>query len=195
MFSELKISPRSVSSREHALRIAEPEVPDVKLDGNPRLTLQMILSLGQSQTFDRLNQLADQYGNERWYALALLSSAGKQQWLLSDYDLDLRAEGLGNFRTSSRLLDPGSRHVQGYLHRSASFAHQRQGRRLLVHVQHSGKSETGDLQEPQLAGLGLFIFNEQLELTYRVRRLDPQSVLISSGRGDVLLCKQLASPR
>lgn len=64
--------------REHALRIAEPEVPDVKLDGNPRLTLQMILSLGQSQTFDRLNQLADQYGNERWYALALLSSAGKR---------------------------------------------------------------------------------------------------------------------
>ncbi|MNG37534.1 hypothetical protein D3C84_1249220 [compost metagenome] len=63
-----------------------------------------------------------------------------------------------------------------------------------MQVQHSGKSETGDLQEPQLAGLGLFIFNEQLELTYRLRRLDPQSVLISSGRGDVLLCKQLAAP-
>lgn len=150
------------------------------------------LSLGAGTLFKRQDSQFDMLCSGR--TGQVLSSAGKQQWLLSDYDLDLRAEGLGNFRTSSRLLDAANQHVQGHLHRSASFAHQRQGQRLLVQVQHSGKSETGDLQEPQLAGLGLFIFNEQLELTYRLRRLDPQSVLISSGRGDVLLCKQLAAP-
>lgn len=120
----------------------------------------------------------------------LFMGEGKPQWLLSDYDLDLRAEGLGNFRSSARLFDPSSRHVQGYLHHAASFNHARQGRRLLVQVQHSDKSGTDGLLKQQLPGLGLFIFNEQLQLTYRVRRLDPQSVLISSGRGDVLLCKQ-----
>lgn len=125
----------------------------------------------------------------------VLIGAGHTQWLLSDYDLDLRAEGLGNFRTSSRLLTPQTQHIQGHLHRNASFSHTRQGQRLLIRVQHSGKSTTDNLQEQQLASLGLFIFNEQLQLTYRLRRLDPQSVLISTGRGGVVLCKQSTTLR
>ena len=116
--------------------------------------------------------------------------APQGRWLLNEYHLDLRAEGLGDYKTSARLLDTGSGETLGYLHRTASFEHRREGRRLLLHVQHSGKSETDSLQEQQLAGLGLFIFTEQSRLTYKVRRLTPDSVLISDGMGAVLFCEQ-----
>ena len=119
-----------------------------------------------------------------------LGSQQDRRWLLHQYYLDLRTEGLGDYKTSARLLDVDSGKTLGYLHRTASFAHQREGRRLLIHVQSSGKSETDNLQEQQLAGLGLFIFTEQARLTYRMRRLSADSVLISDGMGDVLLCAQ-----
>lgn len=119
-----------------------------------------------------------------------LDNKQEQLWLLHQYYLDLRAEGLGDYKTSARLLDAGSGKTLGYLHRTASFEHRREGRRLLIHVQHSGRSETDSLQDQQLAGLGLFIFTEQARLTYRMRRLTADSVLISDGMGDVLLCAQ-----
>lgn len=113
-----------------------------------------------------------------------------QQWLLHQYDLDLRTEGLGDYKTSSRLLDTNNGQALGYLHRTASFEHRREGRRLLIHVQHSGKSETDNLQDQQLAGLGLFIFTEQARLSFKLRQFAPHSLLISNGQGAVLLCEQ-----
>ena len=121
---------------------------------------------------------------------ALELQAPQGRWLLNEYHLDLRAEGLGDYKASARLLEAGNSEALGYLHRTASFEHRREGRRLLLHVQHSGKSETDSLQEQQLAGLGLFIFTEQSRLTYKVRRLTPDSVLISDGMGAVLFCEQ-----
>ncbi|QKE62796.1 hypothetical protein HNE05_05285 [Aquipseudomonas campi] len=120
----------------------------------------------------------------------MLKAPAGAQWLLYQYYLDLRAEGLGDYKTSARLLDTSSGQVLGHLHRTASFEHRREGRRLLIHVQHSGKSETDNLQEPQLANLGLFLFTEQARLTYRVRHLSADSVLISNGLGAVLFCEQ-----
>lgn len=111
-----------------------------------------------------------------------------QQWLLHKFDLDLRAEGQGDYKARLRLLDAASQQTLGYLNRTANFSQQRQGQRLLIQVLHSSKSTTGNLQEQRLAGLGLYIFNEQLRLSYPIRQLAPGSLLLSNGQGGVLLC-------
>ncbi|MGG5870580.1 hypothetical protein [Pseudomonas peli] len=145
------------------------------------------LSLGAGMLVERPAPPLDLLCSGR-SALEIESPQGR--WLLNEYHLDLRAEGLGDYKASARLLETGNSETLGYLHRTASFEHRREGQRLLLHVQHSGKRETDSLQEPQLAGLGLFIFTEQSRLTYKVRRLTPDSVLISDGMGAVLFCEQ-----
>ncbi|HSC83671.1 MAG TPA: hypothetical protein VLC30_08635 [Pseudomonas sp.] len=118
----------------------------------------------------------------------------EQQWLLHRYDLDLRRDGQGDYKARLRLLDTSNGQALGYLHRAARFDYRRQGQRLLLHVRHSGKSDTSNLGEQQLRGLGLFVFNEQLRLSYHLRQLAPGTLLISNGQGGVLLCSQ-SSPR
>lgn len=146
------------------------------------------LSLGGGLLVKRPDAPLDMLCSGR--TVSLLEAPAGRQWLQQQYYLDLRAEGLGDYKTSSRLTDIASGETLGFLHRTASFAHRREGRRLLIHVQHSGKSETDSLQDPQLAGLGLFLFTEQARLTYRVRRLSADSLLISDGMGAVLFCEQ-----
>ena len=118
----------------------------------------------------------------------LLPGNGGQQWLLVRYDLDLRAEGLGDFKARLRLFDAASGQDLGYQHRAARFAYQRQDQRLLLQVQHSGSSLTGDLASEKLAGVGLFVFSEQLRLSYPIRRSGPDSLLIDIGQGGAQLC-------
>lgn len=120
----------------------------------------------------------------------LLPNSEQRQWLLHRYDLDLRSDGQGDYKARLRLLDSGSGQNLGYLHRSASFAQQRQGQRLLLQVFHSGSGDTGNLEARELAGLGLFVFNEGMRLSYRLRQLAPGSLLIGNGQGGVLLCVQ-----
>ncbi|MGY4531814.1 hypothetical protein ACVW0Y_000930 [Pseudomonas sp. TE3786] len=112
------------------------------------------------------------------------------QWLLSQYDLDLRAEGEGDYKVSSRLLIAHQDPPLGYLHRAARFTQQLEGQRLLIQVLHSGKSATDNLQPEQLSGLGLFVFNKHLHLRYRLRQLAAGSLVIDNGLGAVLLCVQ-----
>ena len=119
-----------------------------------------------------------------------LETTGGRQWLLHQHALDLRGDGHGDYKTSSRLLDSGSGQTLGYLHRTTSFNHSREGSRLLLHVQQSSKSATDSLQEQQLESVGLFIFTEGAELTFSVRRLGPERMLISNGLGVALLCEQ-----
>ena len=128
--------------------------------------------------------------NCRGRAAQMLPGTDQQQWLLHRYDLDLRRDGLGDYKTRLRLLNVSNAEELGYLHRTARFDHSRQGQRLLLHVLHSGKSNTDSLHEQQLAGLGLFVFNEQLRLAYQVRQLAAGNLLISNGQGGVLLCTQ-----
>ncbi len=130
----------------------------------------------------------------RGRAAQVLPGTGQQQWLLHRYDLDLRSDGQGDYKARLRLLNTSSGQELGYLHRTARFDYQRQGQNLLLHVLHSGKSTTANLQEQQLAGLGLFVFNEQLRLAYQLRQLAAGTLLISNGQGGVLLCAQ-NSPR
>lgn len=123
-------------------------------------------------------------------AQVLPGGSDQQQWLLHRFDLDLRGDGQGDYKARLHLLDANRGKGQGYQHRTARFDHQRQGPRLLLHVQHSGKSDSANLGEQQLAGLGLFVFHEQLRLTYQLRQLAAGRLLISNGQGDVLLCAQ-----
>ncbi|MBD9424610.1 hypothetical protein IB232_04705 [Pseudomonas sp. PDM15] len=118
----------------------------------------------------------------------LLPGNESQQWLVVRYDLDLRAEGLGDFKARLRLLDVASGQDSGYQHRATRFSHQRRDQRLLLQVLHSGSSQTGDLAPEKLAGLGLFLFNEQLHLSYPLRRIGPDSLLIDTGQGGAVFC-------
>lgn len=120
----------------------------------------------------------------------LLPNSEQRQWLLHRYDLDLRPDGQGDYKARLRLLDSVNGQNLGYLPYSSSFAQRRQGQRLLLRVIHSDKGETANLQEQQLAGLGLFVFNEGMRLSYQLRQLTPDSLLISNGQGGVLLCMQ-----
>lgn len=120
----------------------------------------------------------------------VVPGSAQQQWLLHRYDLDLHKDGQGDYKARLRLLDASTGKGLGYLHRTARFDHQRQGQRMLLHVQHSGKSDTASLDEQQLAGLGLFVFNAQLRLTYQLRQLSAGHLLISNGQGGVLFCAQ-----
>ncbi|WP_394561943.1 hypothetical protein [Aquipseudomonas alcaligenes] len=113
-----------------------------------------------------------------------------QQWLLHQHAIDLRADGLGDAKSSSRLLDAASGQILGYRHRTTSFKHRRSGERLLLHVQQSNTSGTDSLENQQLASAGQFLFTEQADLTFPMRRLDPASLLISNGLGVTLLCVQ-----
>lgn len=118
----------------------------------------------------------------------LLPGEGHQQWLLVRYDLDLRTEGLGDLKARLRLFDADSGQDLGYQHRTVRFAYQRQDQRLLLRVLHSGSSQTGDLAPEKLAGLGLFLFNEQMLLSYPLRRIGADSLLIDTGQGGALFC-------
>jgi hypothetical protein len=120
----------------------------------------------------------------------LLPGAERQQWLLLRYNLDLRLEELGDIKARLRLFDAANGQDLGYQHRTARFSYRRQGQRLLLQVLHSGNSQTGNLPPQQLAGLGLFIFNEQLHLSYRMRQISPDSLLIETGQGGALFCVQ-----
>lgn len=118
----------------------------------------------------------------------LLPGKNRQQWLLHRYDLDLRAEGLGDFKARLRLLDAASGQDLGYLNQATHFGYRRQGQRLLLQVLHSDNGQTSNLQPQQLAGLGLYVFNPGLRLTYRLRQLGPGRLLIDNGQGGVLFC-------
>lgn len=126
---------------------------------------------------------------------ALLLPGTEQQWLLLRYDLDLRTEGMGDLKARLHLFDAASGQDLGYQHRTASFTYQRQDQRLLLQILHSGNSQTGSLQLQQLAGLGLFVFNEQLRLSYPIRQIDPNSLLIDTGQGGALFCMHNPSRR
>ncbi len=115
---------------------------------------------------------------------------GHTQWLLSQYDLDLRGDGEGDYKVSSRLLDASQNPPQGYLHRAARFSQQLEGQRLMIQIMHTGKSATDNLDADQLSGLGLFVFNKDLHLRYRLRQLAPGSLMVDNGLGTVLLCVQ-----
>lgn len=119
-----------------------------------------------------------------------LETADGRQWLLHQHALDLRGDGHGDTKSSSRLLEASARQTLGYLHRTTSFTHRREGQRLLLHVQRSDKSETDNLESQQLASLGLFLFTEGVDLTFSVRRLGPDRMLIGNGLGVALLCEQ-----
>jgi hypothetical protein len=118
------------------------------------------------------------------------SREGGTQWLLSQYDLDLRAEGEGDYKVNSRLLSASQNPPVGYLHRAARFSQQLADQRLLIQVLHSGKSATDNLEADQLSGLGLFVFNKDLHIRYRLRQLASGSLMIDNGLGAVLLCVQ-----
>jgi len=145
-----------------------------------------LLSLGAGILFGRPQAPLDLACGGR-SALLLPGNEGRQ-WLLLRYDLDLRTEQLGDLKARLRLFDAGSGQDLGYQHRTASFAYQLQDQRLLLQVQHSGNSQTGDLAPEKLAGLGLFLFNEQMLLSYPLRRTGPDSLLIDTGQGGALFC-------
>ncbi|MET1080188.1 MAG: hypothetical protein ABWY06_19420 [Pseudomonas sp.] len=146
-----------------------------------------LLSLGLGAWYSRQQGSLDLSCAGR--AAQLLPGENPQRWLLHRFDLDLRTEGLGDYRARLRLLDASSGKSLGYQSRTTHFSQRRQGPRLLVQVLNSGKSETDNLPQPQLAGVGLFVFNEQMHLTYRLRQLAPGSLLIDNGQGSVLLCR------
>ncbi|MFS2124631.1 hypothetical protein [Pseudomonas sp. Pseusp97] len=125
----------------------------------------------------------------------LLPSAEGRQWLVVRYDLDLRADQQGDFKARLRLLDADSGQDLGYQHRTASFTYQRQDQRLLLTVLHSGRSQTGDLAAEKLAGVGLFVFNEQMRLSFPTRQTGPDNLLIDIGQGGALLCVRHAPAR
>lgn len=146
------------------------------------------LSLGAGLLVERGDPPLDQLCSAR--SAQELESPNGQQWLLHQHALDLRGDGRGDYKTSSRLLESGSGQTLGYLHRTTRFTHRREGTRLLLRVQQSSKSETDSLQDRQLESLGLFIFTEDAELTFRVRRIGPNELLIGNGLGVALLCEQ-----
>lgn len=146
------------------------------------------LSLGAGFLFEGRGQALDLQCRGR--SAQLLPNSEQRQWLLHRYDLDLRPDGQGDYKARLRLLDSDTADNLGYQHRSASFEQRRHGQRLLIRVQHSASSDTGSLQQRQLSGLGLFVFNEGMRLSYRLRQLAPGSLLIGNGQGGVLLCVQ-----
>lgn len=146
------------------------------------------LSLGAGMLIKRADAPLDLMCSIR--SAQQLETPEGQQWLLNQYALDLRADGQGDVKTSARLLQSGGGQTLGYLHRTTSFTHRNEDQRLLLHVQQSGKSETDSLESQQLESLGLFIFTEDSDLTFRVRRLDPSTTLISNGLGVTLFCEQ-----
>ena len=73
---------QATQTREHMLCVAERRgfMPKVNSD-DPRVALQLILSLGQMQSVDasaRLAEMAMRYSGSRWHALALLSSVAQK---------------------------------------------------------------------------------------------------------------------
>ncbi|MBC9251418.1 hypothetical protein A9179_14195 [Pseudomonas alcaligenes] len=150
-----------------------------------------LLSLGAGLLFNRAQAPLDLECAGR--SALLLPGVDQQRWLLFRYDLDLRAEELGDLKARLRLLDASSGRDLGYQNRTARFSYQRQGQRLLLQVLQSGNSQTDNLPEQQLAGVALFVFNEQQPLSYTVRQLDSHSLLIDTGQGGVLFCVNLPS--
>jgi putative membrane-bound dehydrogenase-like protein len=75
-----KLLAQANHTREHAVRIAERHAFVPNMRGDPRLDLQVILSLGQiegADVLDRFAQFALEYSESRWHALALLSSVAR----------------------------------------------------------------------------------------------------------------------
>lgn len=122
----------------------------------------------------------------------LLPNGEGRQWLVVRYDLDLRKELGGDFKARLRLLDAASGQDLGYQHRTANFTYQRQGQRLLLTDLHSGGTQTGNLSAEKLAGVGLFVFNEQMRLSFLIRKTGPDSLLVDIGQGGALLCARNA---
>jgi hypothetical protein len=151
-----------------------------------------LLSLGAGILFGRPQAPLDLECAGR--SALLLPGEEHQQWLLLRYDVDLRTEQLGDLKARLRLFDAGRGQDLGYQHRTANFAYQHRDQRLLLQVQHSGSSQTGDLASEKLAGLGLFLFNEQLRLSYPLRRTGPDSLLIDTGQGGAMLCVRRPPP-
>lgn len=151
-----------------------------------------LLSLGAGLLFGRAQAPLDLSCSGR---TAQLLPGEQQRWLLLRYDLDLRAEELGDLKARLRLLDAASGRNLGYQHRTAYFSHRRQDQRLLLQILQSGNSQTGDLPPQQLAGLGLFVFNDQMRLSYPLRQVGPDSLLIDTGQGGALFCARRPSRR
>jgi putative membrane-bound dehydrogenase-like protein len=78
-----KLLAQATHTREHMVRIAERRGFVPKVGGDPRLDLQVILSLGEiksEEAWNRLARLAVTYGESRWHKLALASS-GRTEFL------------------------------------------------------------------------------------------------------------------
>ena len=86
---ESSLADKSYSARVHALRLSEPllvgndsllaKVLAMTGDDDPRVRLQLALTLGESRdarALDALSQLAIRHGNDRWMSAAILSGAG-----------------------------------------------------------------------------------------------------------------------
>jgi putative membrane-bound dehydrogenase-like protein len=76
-----KLLAQATHTREHMVRIAERRGFVPKVGGDPRLDLQVILSLGEvegEEALDRLAQLALKYSESRWHTLAVISSVARR---------------------------------------------------------------------------------------------------------------------
>lgn len=121
-------------------------------------------------------------------ARQLPDQAGAPRWLLSRYSFDLSPDGSGHYRLLARLLDAEQAPL-GQMQRHVAFSYQLQGQRLLLKVEHSGKSESDSLIGKQLPTAHLAILQPDAVLGFRIRRLGNDLYLLDNGVGFQQLCR------
>lgn len=145
-----------------------------------------ILSLGAGMLQERSGRPLELSCGGGW--AQSLPGPPPDTWVLHRSNLNLRADGLGDYKARLRLLDTTSGQDLGYRHRTVNFSYRLQGQNLLLRVLHSADSRTSNLEPDRLAAVGLYIFTEGMQLTYRLRWITQDTLLIEDGQGGVFFC-------